>query len=152
MTPKRFKGSITQAGSRTVISIPFDPDQVWGPKDRHHIAGSINGCPVRGALESAGSNFFLALGPAWRRDNGIEAGAAVEVEIFPEGPQSDALSPDVTGALEAAPEAQSFFDSLASFYRKNFIRWIESAKRPQTRAARIEEMVKLLKARQRLRG
>src|SRR5262249_46650139 len=31
-------------------------------------------------------------------------------------------------------------------YRKNFIRWIESAKREETRAGRIQEMIKLLKA------
>jgi hypothetical protein len=31
-------------------------------------------------------------------------------------------------------------------HRKNYIRWIESAKRPETRAARISEMMKLLNA------
>jgi len=35
---------------------------------------------------------------------------------------------------------------LATFYRNTYIKWIESAKRPETRAARIEEMVQLLKA------
>lgn len=47
---------------------------------------------------------------------------------------------------DAEPEAKAFFDSLATFYRKNYIRWIESAKRPETRGARIAEMVTLLKA------
>jgi uncharacterized protein YdeI (YjbR/CyaY-like superfamily) len=35
---------------------------------------------------------------------------------------------------------------LATFYRNNYIRWIESAKRPETRRGRIAEMVDLLKA------
>lgn len=37
-----------------------------------------------------------------------------------------------------------FFQSVAPFYRKNFLRWIDQAKRPETRAGRIAEMVKML--------
>jgi ATPase subunit of ABC transporter with duplicated ATPase domains len=36
--------------------------------------------------------------------------------------------------------------SLATFYRNGYIRWIESARRPETRQARITEMIGLLKA------
>ena len=56
------------------------------------------------------------------------------------------LAADITEALAAAPAAQAFFDALPTFYRKNFMRWIDSAKRPATRAAHIAEMVELLKA------
>src|SRR4030095_10142030 len=129
MKPRRFKGSMTKAGNRAIITIPFDPDEAWGPKDRHYISGSVNVHVVRGQLQSDGAQFFLSLGPAWRRDNGLDVGTKVDVLLQPEGPQSGELSPDVSTALEAEPEAQAFFDSLASFYRNNFIRWIESAKR-----------------------
>jgi hypothetical protein len=142
----RFKATVASAGTRAYVVIPFDPDETWGRKDRHYITGSVNGCPVRGLLESSGTQFFLFLGPAWRRDSGVEPGADVEVVLAPEGPQSGALSPDVTAALDAEPDARAFFDALATFYRKNYIRWIESAKRAQTRTARIAEMVRLLKA------
>jgi uncharacterized protein YdeI (YjbR/CyaY-like superfamily) len=101
---------------------------------------------VRGSLGSDGEQYFLPLGAAWRRDNGVEAGAKVAVELAPEGPQSAALAPDVAAALAAAPQAKAFFESLATFYRNTYIKWIESAKRPETRAARIAEMMALLKA------
>src|SRR5262245_19681629 len=149
MKPRRFKGSIAKSGNRAIIKIPFDPNEAWGPKDKHYIAGSVNGHGVRGQLQSDGTQFFLALGPAWRRDNGLDFGATVDVVLQPEGPQSGEWSPDVSAALAAEPEAQAFFDSPASFYRKNFIRWIESAKRPETRTARIAQMVDALKSRQR---
>jgi len=149
MTPQRFNASVTRSGTRAIIAIPFDPDAIWGSRQRHYIAGSVNGCGVRGVLEPSGDKFVLSLGPAWRRDNGIDVGAEVTVELYPEGPQSEALAPDVSKALAAAPDAKDFFDSLASFYRKNFIRWIESAKRPQTRATRIDEMIKALEDRHR---
>jgi uncharacterized protein YdeI (YjbR/CyaY-like superfamily) len=62
-----------------------------------------------------------------------------------EGPQAETLSSDIALALKAEPNAQAFFESLATFYRNNYIRWIESAKRPETRARRIGEMIDLLK-------
>ena len=146
MSTKRFKTTVINSGDKTSIVIPFDPNEVWGVKHRHYATGSINGCTIRGLLESTGTRFFLSLGPAWRRDNGIDAGAKVEVVLAPEGPQSDTLSSDVVAALNADPKAKAFFDSLATFYRKNYIRWIESAKRPETRTARIAQMMRLLKA------
>jgi hypothetical protein len=146
MTTQRFRTIVAKEGSRTSIAIPFNPNEVWGVKQRHHISGSINGCAVRGSLGSDGSQYFLPLGAAWRRDSGVEAGAEVEVVLAPEGPQADALASDILAALESEVEARAFFESLATFYRNGYIRWIESAKRPETRSARIAEMLSLLKA------
>ena len=101
---------------------------------------------MRGSLGSDGTVYFLPLGAAWRRGCGLEAGAEVEVVLSPEGPQSENLSPDVVSALDAEPQAKAFFESLATFYRNTYIQWIESAKRPETRTARINEMIELLKA------
>src|SRR5262245_58870354 len=145
MTTQRFKTVVAKSGSRIYIAIPFDPNAVWGVKQRHHIRGTVNGCMVRGSLGSDGTQYFLPLGAAWRRDNGLEAGAKVTVELAPEGPQQANLAPDVAAALDAAPKEKAFFESLATFYRNTYIKWIESAKRPETRAARIAEMMALLK-------
>ena len=49
-------------------------------------------------------------------------------------------------ALIADPEARRTFESLATFYRKGFVRGIEDAKRPETRARRISEMLEALLA------
>jgi hypothetical protein len=146
MTTQRFKTIVAKAGSRTAIVIPFNPNEVWGVKQRHHITGSINGCAVRGSLGSDGTQYFLPLGAAWRRDNRVEAGAEVEVLLAPEGPQTDALAADILAALESDAAARAFFESLATFYRNGYVRWVESAKRPETRRARIAEMLSLLKA------
>lgn len=132
---------------RAYIEVPFDPSEAWGAKERHHVRGSINGADWRGPLELAGGAWRLALGPAWRRDRGIEPGDEVEVELAPEGPQRDSLPPDLAAALEAEPEAGAFFDALATFYRKGYLRWLDgAARRPAVRAERIKELVSLLKA------
>jgi hypothetical protein len=146
MTTRRFTARVEKSGTRTFIGIPFDPHEVWGVKARHHLSGTVNGCAVRGSLGFDGSRYFLPLGAVWRRDNHLEAGASVDVVLSPEGPQSEALAEDLAAAFASEPQAKAFFDSLATFYRKNYLRWIESAKRPDTRAARIGEVIGLLKA------
>jgi Bacteriocin-protection, YdeI or OmpD-Associated/Domain of unknown function (DUF1905) len=146
LTTQHFKTAIVQAGTRTVIPLPFDPAQVWGARQRYHITGTINGCAVRGPLDSDGTGYFLHVGAAWRRDNHLDAGAMVDVVLSPEGPQSELLADDLASALAGEPEARAFFDALPTFYRKNYMRWIDSAKRAPTRAARIAELVALLKA------
>ena len=130
-----------------IVPVPIDPDGVWGRKTRHHVAGTIAGHGFRGVVERAGDGHAIALGPAWRRDCGIEVGAKVDVVLIPEGPQRADLAADVAAALDADPEAGAFFDSLAQFYRKGYLRWIDATKRsPELRAERIAEMVRLLKS------
>jgi hypothetical protein len=137
---------MAQAGGRVFVRVPFDPNDAWGQKVKHYITGTVNGCPVRGPLEAADGAYRVPLGAAWRHGNGLKAGDAVQVELAPEGPQVGAMAPDVAAALDAEPAARAFFEGLATFYRKNFMRGIEDAKRPETRARRIAEMVALLKA------
>lgn len=149
MTTQQFETVIKKSGARAWIELPFDPNQVWGVKQRHYVTGSVNGCQVRGALELAGEHYVLALGAVWRRDNGLDVGAQVAVSLLPEGPQADTMPEDINAALEASPAAQAFFQSLATFYRRNYMRWIEGARRPETRLKRIAEMIKRLEAGQR---
>jgi hypothetical protein len=133
------------ARDRVIVPVPFDPDEVWGAKPRHDVAGSVNGMPVRAVIEDVEGRLGFVLGAAWRRDCGIGPGDQVHVDIAPEGPQRVDLSPDFAAALEADPVAGQFFDSLAQFYRKGYLRWIDATqRRPQLRAERITVVVQLL--------
>jgi hypothetical protein len=130
-----------------VVPLPFEPDEAWGPKPRHPVTGSVNGMGVRAVAERLGDGWGIVLGPAWRRDCGIEPGDAVDVVLEPEGPQRDDLAPDVAAALAGSPAAGAFFDGLAQFYRRAYLRWIDGTKdRPEVRAERIAAVVRLLDA------
>jgi hypothetical protein len=129
---------------RVLVPVPFDPDDVWGRKPAHHVAGTINGMGVRAVVEPLDDGRGILLGPAWRRDCGIAPGDEVAVVLAPEGPQRDDLPPDLAAALTEDPEAAAFFDSLAQFYRRTYLRWIDGTKRrPDVRAERIAEVVRL---------
>ena len=101
MSTQHFETTVVGSGDRVRIALPFDPNAVWGARQQHYVTGSINGCTIRGALATDGGQAFLALGAAWRRDNGIAVGDSVDVMLAPEGPQVMALDADIAAALEA---------------------------------------------------
>ena len=142
--PAKVEG--TEKG-RAYIVLPFRPEKVWGLRPRYHVTGTINEAGVRGPLEPFARGYLLPLGPVWRRDNGVRVGDSVTVVLSPEGPQSEALAADIQAALEGEPEAARFFDGLATFYRKGYLRWIDATKRsPEMRAQRIAAFVEWMKA------
>jgi hypothetical protein len=146
---ERFRARATvDTKGRVSIVLPFDPDEAWGAKTTHHVNGTVAGRRVRSSIQRTESGWTLVMGPAWRRDCGIDiADAVVDVELAAEGPQRAELDPDIAAALDAAPDAAAFFDSLATFYRKAYLRWIgATTRRPDVRAGRIAEMVELLRA------
>jgi hypothetical protein len=132
---------------RVFILLPFSPAEAWGERGRYYVAGTIDGNRVRARLDESGQGYFLPLGPAFRRELGLRPGDLVEVTIGDELPPREGLASDIAAALEAEPEAAAFYDALAGFYRKNYLRWIDATKRrPDVRADRIAEFVELLKA------
>ena len=52
----------------------------------------------------------------------------------------------IAKALKTNSRAWEFFQRLAPTYRRNFVVWIDIAKRPETRATRIRESISLLAA------
>ena len=130
MCVQRFRAVIAAGpGGRAVVAVPFDPDQAWGAKAGHPVGGVINGNFVRGRLSRAGGGWELTVTPTWLRDTETAIGDDVAVELAPEGPQRDDLADDIAAALAANPAAAAFFDTLAQFYRKAYLRRIDGTKR-----------------------
>jgi len=65
-------------------------------------------------------------------------------------PKPPALSPEpgipefIADALRVNPLAMEFFEQLAPSYKRNFVQWIGSAKREETRQRRLAEALALL--------
>ncbi len=162
MRVQRFSAHVAPGPrGRAVVTVPFDPDEAWGAKAEHPVGGTINGKRVRGTLTPDGGGWAFTVTPMWLRDAGVPVGADamwlrdagvpvgadVLIELAPEGPQRRDLADDICAALEASPAAAAFFDTLAQFYRKAYLRYIDATtRRPDLRAARIAEVVDLLAA------
>jgi bacteriocin resistance YdeI/OmpD-like protein/uncharacterized protein DUF1905 len=148
MSAQRFRTVVIAApGGRALIVVPFDPDQVWGAKAEHPVHGTLGHCRVRVTLSRDERGWGFTLSQSRVRDLGIAAGDEVVGELAPEGPQRADLADDITAAFAANPAAAAFFDTLAQFYRKAYLRWIDATiRRPDLRAKRIAEVVDLLAA------
>jgi Bacteriocin-protection, YdeI or OmpD-Associated/Domain of unknown function (DUF1905) len=140
---RTFEATVVDAGRHRIrVPVPFDPDEVWGAKPRHHVTGTLDGRALRAVLESVDGGHAFTLGPAWTGDHGPAAGATVQVRIAPEGPQRADLPEEFAAALDADPAAGAFFDALAQFYRKAYLTWISGARRdPERYRDRINTVV-----------
>jgi hypothetical protein len=66
MPVQRFDAHVAAGPrGRAVIAIPFDPDQAWGAKAEHPVAGTISARPVRGTITL---DTALTAGPRHGRD------------------------------------------------------------------------------------
>ncbi len=59
-------------------------------------------------------------------------------------PKELTIPPEIEAALSADPVVWKNFNALAPSHKKNYIGWISSAKREETRRRRLEEAIELL--------
>jgi len=143
---RSFRGrTVSKPSGGSIIPLPFDPAEAWGRRDRYHVTGIVQGVRFRTALVLRQGAWQIELGPKSQSSSGLRDGQSVTVEVWPEGPQHEQLATDIVAALSARPQALMAFEGLATFYRKGWLRWIDGTKRrPDVRAARIAEMVRLV--------
>jgi uncharacterized protein YdeI (YjbR/CyaY-like superfamily) len=59
-------------------------------------------------------------------------------------PREVQLPPDLSEALDGSPAAKAFFEQLSYTHQKEYVQWIEEAKREETRQRRVQGTVDLL--------
>ncbi|HTI28603.1 MAG TPA: YdeI/OmpD-associated family protein, partial [Kutzneria sp.] len=71
----------------------------------------------------------------------------VEVDVtLDTAPREVEVPKDLEDALAADPEAHKIFDGLPFTHRKEYVRWIEEAKKPETRVNRVAKTLEKLRA------
>jgi len=126
----------------TVLDVPKTVVKKLG--DMPKVEGTIEGHPFRAALEPTPS------GGLWLRVNkamlkGADAGMGDSVELAVLGPEPEPKpDADLRAALDASPEAEEVWDALTIMGRLDWVRWIEGAKKPETRDRRVKRTVEQL--------
>ena len=146
----RFEAEVTEFGPALAIDLPFDPKAELG-KVRAPVRVTINGYTFRTTVARMSGRTVVGLNREVREGAGVAAGERVTVELEPDDePRTVELPPDLAAALD--DDLRGFFDSLSYTHRKEYVRWIEEAKRPETRRARVEKAAALLRERVRTPG
>jgi hypothetical protein len=112
------------------------------------VEGTMNGYPFRATLAPDGErSHWLKVTRKMRQGAGVEAGDIVAVELTPAAKKLEPRVPaDLRKALAAAPEAQALWSDITPVARRDWILWITSAKRPETRTRRIANACDMLAA------
>lgn len=137
----RFE-SVVELGGKTATGIPVPDDVVaaLGHSKRPPVTITVNGHTYRTTAVRMGGRFLVPLSAEHREAAGLAAGDDVSVEIaLDRAPREVALPADLDAALDEA--ARTAYDALSYSHRKEWVRWVEEAKKPETRATRIEKTV-----------
>jgi hypothetical protein len=143
---KQFS-AIIQASERggAFVVIPFDVEAEYGKK-RVKIEATFDGEPYRGTLVRMGSpDHLLIIRKDIREKIGKQPGDEVEVTLKEDAvPRIVVVPEDVEKAFEDAPEAANFYRTLSYTHQREYIQWINEAKRAETRARRIQQAIEML--------
>jgi hypothetical protein len=127
--------------------VPRDVVEALCGDARPPVTTTINGHSWKSRVAIMRGRHLLGLTNANRKAAGVAIGEEVEVELELDSEPRVVEPTDFTKALDANPLARAAYDRLAYSHRREHVRAIESAKKPETRARRIEKAVAMLEER-----
>jgi 8-oxo-dGTP pyrophosphatase MutT (NUDIX family) len=109
-------------------------------------SGTVNGVPLRSRLAVYGGGTYLGLTREVREAAGVDLADELEIVLrYDDEPRSVELPSELEAALARADEARARFDRLAFTHRREYAQWVGEAKRAETRVARAESAVAMLR-------
>jgi antitoxin component of MazEF toxin-antitoxin module len=99
---------------------------------------TIDGCPIPTTLHRMGGGYMMVLNKEVQQQIGATAGDTVHVTVELDGTERTVDLPDDLAAAIAAAGVRAGFDRLTPFRQAELVKSVTSAKKPETRARRIE--------------
>ena len=137
-------------GGGAFVEVPFDVEQAFGSK-KPKVKATIEGVPYRGTLVRMGTEcHVLIFLKGIREQIGKTFGDEVTISVEPDTePRLIEIPPDLARELKEDEEAKAFFDKLSYTHQKEYVTWINEAKKQETRQNRILKTLEMLKKGQR---
>jgi len=143
----QFTGVLIDAGGGGVfVDFPYSVEEEFGVKGQVKIKCTIDGEPYKGSLANMGGVcHILIVLKAIREKIGKQVGDSVKVVLEQDSEDRVVIVPaELQTLLNQNLKASKFFEKLSYTHRKEYVRWIEEAKRPETRAIRLEKTIQML--------
>ena len=130
----------------TAIMLPFSVEKIFGKKGLVKVKGTINGYPFRNAISPQGDGtHYMVVNKELRKASGVKGGDVVRIVMEIDTDERLVEVPeDFQAILDTNPDAKTFFDGLTASYRGKYVTWITSAKKAETRTARLEKVIEKL--------
>jgi len=145
MHSKTFRATIFRDGSTCFIPLGFDPKIEFG-KVRAPVRVTLNGYSYRSTIAAMGGPPCIPLRKSNREAAGWEGGETRAVRVDLDTDKREVKPPaDFVKALKAAPSAWERWRALSYSHQREHVEAIERAKKPETRARRIDSAVRMLR-------
>jgi hypothetical protein len=144
----RFKAKIeTTDGGGAFVYFPYDVQKEFGIKGRVPVKATFDGVAYTGSMVKYGDpKHMLLILKSIRAQIGKGGGDEVEVTVQHDvAERTIAVPKDFMDAMKAA-KFLTIFEKMSFTHRKEYITWIESAKKQETRERRIVKALEMLKA------
>ena len=147
--PKKhtFKAVIQNAGGGgAFVDVPFDVEAAFGEK-KPKVKALIEGVPYRGLLvRMGGPNHILIILKGIREQIGKTFGDEIQVSVESDAePRVVEIPDDLLKELKKDKAAKAFFDKLSYTHQREYVLWINEAKKAETRQTRIVKTLEMLK-------
>jgi hypothetical protein len=144
MASKTFRTTIVREGSVCFIPLTFDPKAVFG-KMRAAVKVTLNGYTYRSTIAAMGGPPCIPLRRTNREAAGLEGGETIEVRLDLDTETREVAPPaDFLRALKATPGAPDRWRALSFTHQREHVEAIEGAKKPETRARRIQGAIRII--------
>lgn len=147
----RFKARLLRPGapkgaSWSFLVLPKNVSAKLRTRSTTTVEGTLNDHPFRAALAPDGQgSHWLKVSNRLREGADAQVGDVVTLEIMAAGKESEPRMPaDLRKALATAPKARAVWSDITPTARRDWILWITSAKRPETRARRVANACSML--------
>jgi hypothetical protein len=139
----RFETRIVLGGkTATGFQVPADVVESLGSGKKPRVLVSIGGHTYRSTVAVYGGTYWLPLSAENRLAAGVCADDTVQVALELDTAERVVSVPDdLAEALAADPGARAAFDALSYSKQRQRVDSVESARRPETRARRIGQIV-----------
>ncbi|WP_436794638.1 YdeI/OmpD-associated family protein [Actinospongicola halichondriae] len=142
----RFRSEVEPPEPMKGLLVPVDVVEALGGGKRPRVTVTLNGHSWRTRIAILRGRHLIGLSKAHRSAAGVSVGDQVDVEVeIDTEPVTVAEPEDVVRALDTDPVVRAAYDRLTLSQRKQHIRVIESAKRPDTRLRRIDKLLATLR-------
>lgn len=128
------------------VEFPFDVIEAFGRKSRLKVKALFDGYEYRGSLVKMGHHCHLiGLNKQVRQAIGKNPGDYVEVVIVEDTDERTVEFPDILAeAFSEIPEAGAVFRKLSYTHQKEYVEWINQAKKDETKLNRVAKCIEML--------
>jgi hypothetical protein len=129
----------------TFLRVPDAVMKVFATRARVPVAGTLQGFAFRSSFVPMGGGHMLAVNEELRQGAGVKAGDTVRVVVARDtAPRVVEVPEDLAKALAKNKKAKEFFAKLAYTHQREYVEWITSAKKAETREARVAKALGML--------